>query len=270
MRPELTLLSLHATRVLRRERRGSSSPVVVETSDGPYIVKLRGAAQAPAALVAEVVVGGLADIIGLAVPARAIVLLEVDTPSDDPNDELADLLRRSAGENLGFRHLPRAHPFHPSDLATLSPDWASQVRWLDWLVLNPDRTAANPNILFESGRPWLIDHGAALLFHHDWGAVTEEAPLRPEPGGPHLLSTLATRLEAWDPLLTELLTRERLEAILETVPDSFLLPLLPKGAAGEALARRRAGYVAFLWKRLRGPHTFGSMAKPNDLEHFVP
>ena len=225
-------------------------------------MKLRGAAQAPAALVAEVIVGGLADTIGLAVPARALVVLEPATPSDDPNDELADLLRASAGENLGFRHLPKAHPFHPTDLANLSPDWASQVRWLDWLVLNPDRTAANPNILFEGRRPWLIDHGAALLFHHDWGAVTEESPLRPAPGGPHLLATMATRLEAWDPLLTELMTRERLEAILEAVPDSFLLPLLPPGAAREALIRRRAAYVAFLWKRLQGPHSFGAMAEP--------
>ena len=38
--------------------------------------------------------------------------------------------------------------------------------WFDALVTNVDRTAQNPNLLLWHGALWLIDHGAALYFHH--------------------------------------------------------------------------------------------------------
>lgn len=215
------------------------------------VVKLRGAGQGTAALVAEVIVGGLADLLGLAVPARAVVTLAADTPTDDRNDELADLLRASVGDNLGFQYLERARPFDRSDWSLVTADWASQVRWLDWLVLNGDRRPENPNVLVAGGRLWLIDHGAAVPFHHDWTAVTEETPARAEPALPHLLEDAATRLDEWDPVLTALVTRERLIDVVAAVPDSLLAPLVVPEATSERMMRRRAAYVAFLWKRLR-------------------
>jgi HipA-like protein len=260
VRPSMTgpkapgaLASHRARRVLRRDRRGSSSPVVVETDLGPFLLKLRGAAQGPAALVAEIIVGSLADVLGLAVPARCVITLDADTPTDDRNDELADLLAASVGENLGFQFLPGARPFGPHDGDLVGEDWAAQVRWLDWLVMNPDRTAGNPNILVEGKRLWLIDHGAALPFQHDWTAVTEETPVRPAPRVTHLFDAMAQRFGDWDPILTALVGRERLEEIVAGVPDSFLAPLVGPAATGVRLARRRAAYVAFLWKRLQGP-----------------
>lgn len=245
-----------ALRVLRRDRRGSSSPVVVTTEGGDYLLKLRGAAQGTAALVAEVIVGALADRLGLPVPERRPVTLAPSVPTDDRNDELADLLRASHGENLGFRYLDTARPFRPADLERVTTDFASQVRWLDWLTLNPDRTPANPNLLVDGRHFWLIDHGAALPFHHDWAAVTEQTPLRREIAHTHLFASAATRLVEWDPLLTSLLTRDRLTDAVAEVPASFLEPLLAGEAPADALTRRRAAYVAFLWKRLRGPRQF--------------
>jgi hypothetical protein len=226
---------------------------VVETAEGHYLLKLRGAAQGTSALVAEVIVGALADVLGLPVPERRIVALAPSVPADDANDELADLLAASHGENLGFRYLETARAFRPADLERVSTDFASQVRWLDWLTLNPDRTPANPNLLVDGRRFWLIDHGAALPFHHDWAAVTEQTPLRREAPHEHLFEAAATRLVEWDPLLASLLTRERLTDAVAEVPASFLEPLLAPGSPADALARRRAAYVAFLWKRLRGP-----------------
>jgi hypothetical protein len=231
--------------------------VVVDTEAGQYFVKLRGAAQGTAALVAEVLVAELADRLDLPVPARRVITFAHDLPSDDLNDELADLLRASVGENLGFRFLPTARPFEAADLGRVTRDFASQVRWLDWLVLNPDRSPANPNIMVDGSRLWLIDHGAALTFHHDWESVTEATPLRPALPLPHLLSAAATDVPAWDPLLTARLPCAALAEPVAAIPDSFLRPLLPVGSGAEVLERRRASYLAFLWKRLTGPHDFG-------------
>jgi hypothetical protein len=230
--------------------------VVVETTAGEQVVKLRGAAQGLASLVAEVLVAAIADRLHLPVPPRRLITLSPDTPTDDRNDELADLLRASIGENLGFRFLPAARPLHGGELSRVPRDFASQVRWLDWLVLNPDRRPENPNILVDGPRFWLIDHGAALPFHHDWSTVTEATPLRREFTFPHAFSAMANDLVAWDPLLTALLTRESLAGAVAEVPDSFLLPLLPPGSTTAVLQRRRAAYQAFLWKRLQGPRDF--------------
>src|SRR6185295_2153750 len=223
-------------RVLAGPRRGSSWPVRVETEDGVFVAKLRGGGHGTAALVAEVIVAELAAALGLRVPARALLDVAPGVPSDDPDQELRDLLRASAGLNLGFAPVPRARDFEPGDLARVSPDEASTVAWLDGLVLNPDRTARNPNLLVRGRELWLIDHGAALGFHHDWRRVTEDAPRRPGPPlARHALATRATRLLEWDPVLAAALPRERLRAAVAAVPDDFLLPLL-RGRA--SLARR--------------------------------
>jgi len=248
-----------ARRVLQRDLGGSSSPVRVDADGGPWQVKLRGAAQGTAALVAEVVVAGLAEALGLPVPERRVVVFPPGLPSDDRNDELADLLRASEGENLGFRLLPGARPLRPDDIAGVPLEFATRVRWLDWLVSNMDRGPANPNILVDGGHLWLIDHGASLPFQHDWRSVTEDSPRRSPPAPPHVFDGLALDLAARDAELTGALDRETLARAVACVPDSFLAPLVT-GSTPEAVERRRAAYAAFLWKRLRGPRPFAAGA----------
>jgi hypothetical protein len=242
-----------APRVLSAIRRGSSLPVVVETPAGRFLVKLRGAAHGTAALVAEIVVAELAETLGLNVPARALILFDEELVSDDRNDELAQLLHASHGINLGFQWLPAAHDLRPPDVADIDEDTASTVLWLDWLVMNPDRTVSNPNILLSHGAPWLIDHGSALGFHHRWTAVTEDAPAKPLALDTHVLRPRATRVAALDNRLTGRMTREALRRALDTVPDDFLRTMRPDDGMGSALARRREAYVSFLWKRLKSP-----------------
>src|SRR3954469_17354086 len=99
---------LDARRVLSADRRGSSWPVLVETDHGIIFTKLRGAAQCTGALVAEVIVAELAEALGLRVSARSLVELPPNLNSADENDELADLLRSSAGLNLGLSYLEGA------------------------------------------------------------------------------------------------------------------------------------------------------------------
>jgi hypothetical protein len=112
--------------------------------------------------------------------------------------------------------------------------------------MNPDRTARNPNILCWRDRYWLIDHGAALGFQHRWSAVTEDSPRRGRTPD-HLLAARATRLDHWDSILAGQLTRDVIASTVAAVPDDFLVPL------AKDIPRRRAAYVAFLWKRLKAP-----------------
>jgi hypothetical protein len=246
-----------ALRVRAAHRSGSSLPVTVDTPAGPRFTKLRGAAQGTAPLVAEVIVGALAEALGLRVPARSLVTLDAGVPSDDRNDELADLLQASVGVNLGFALLDGARDLRADDVPRVSEEEASAVVWLDALTQNPDRTARNPNLLLRHSTLWLIDHGAALGFQYDWPGVREEAPRRAWAARrPHVLAERATLVSELDELLAAQLPREVVHAAADAVPDAFLAPLLPAGATRDALARRRAAYAAYLWKRLRAPRPF--------------
>lgn len=244
--------SFPVRRVLSRIRSASTSPLVVDTPTGRCVAKLRGAAQGPAALVAEVVVAELAQHLGLPVPERVLLELPADVETDDANDELADLLAASAGQNLGFRWLEAASVLAPQAAASIDDEFAVRVLWLDALVMNPDRTAHNPNVLLAQGQPWLIDHGAALGFQYDWARVDEESPRAPTDHTSHLFGARRAELARWDAQLAPLCTRELLADVLECVPDSFLTARPREWAP----SRARAAYVAFLWKRLKAPRPF--------------
>lgn len=241
-------------RVLSRLQSGSSSPVVVETDAGRFVAKLRGAAQGPSALVAEVVVAGLAERLGLPVPERVLLALEANVATNDRNDELADLLAASVGDNLGFRWLEGASVLPAREAGTIDDEFAVRVLWLDGLVLNPDRTSSNPNVLMCHGQPWLIDHGAALTFQYDWARVSEDSPRASLDDTLHLFGARRALLGRYDEALARALTREVLAEVLAGVPDSFLADR----PAEWSPARARAAYVAFLWKRLREPRPFVS------------
>ena len=250
---------LEATRVLRADRRGDSSPVLVETPAGVRFTKLRGAAQGVGPLVAEVIVAGLAEALGLRVPARSLIRIPAGVESLDRNDELADLLAASAGANLGFVYLEDARMLVQADLERLDVEQAAAIRWLDGLVLNPDRTARNPNLLWSGQQLYLIDHGAALGFQYDWSDVEESTPRRPFMArDDHVLRPRAPDLSAFDDRFAARLTRDVVERTVEEVPDDFLAPLLEgqQRTTADALRRRRAAYAAFLWKRLKAPRPF--------------
>jgi HipA-like protein len=240
-----------ARRVLKADRGGSSWPVLIDTEAGVFCTKLRDAAQAPATLVAEIIVGCLADALSLSVPARALIDIPADLPSDDPHEELAQLLRFSIGLNLGFAYLPAARNFRQSDVTCVDPDLASRIVWLDGLVQNPDRTPKNPNLVWSHDRLWLIDHGASLGFHHRWSEVTEDSPrARRWLLNDHVLGSRATRLARIDKELARRLDRTVLESAVDAVPDEYL------SMNGTDTRRRRALDVAFLWKRLKEPRPF--------------
>jgi len=162
------LRTVTATRYVTPLREGGSLPAIMEADDdGLYVVKFRGAGQGPKALAAEIVVGELARAAGLPVPELVLVELDAELAQAEPDPEIQDLIRASAGLNLGVDFLPGALPYSPAKPP--DPELAAAVVWLDALVENVDRTPRNPNLLRWHGNLWLIDHGAALWVHHGAG-----------------------------------------------------------------------------------------------------
>ena len=237
-----------ATCVDRRERTGSSSPVIVDSSDGQWFVKLRGAAQGVSTLIAEIIVAELAERLELNVPARTLIDLPAGVASRDVNDELRDLLNASAGLNVGFEMLDSARNLTRAEYEAVPLDIAASVLWLDMLVQNQDRSPANPNIMVRRGAYWLIDHGASLLFHHDWASVNESSPRREYDVARHVFGWSAAVLSSAHDMLAPRMTRDALHDAVAMVPDEFLR------TATADVARRRAMYAAFLWKRLQWMH----------------
>jgi hypothetical protein len=159
------LRTVTATRYVTPLREGGSLPAIMEADDdGLYVVKFRGAGQGPKALAAEIVVGELARAAGLPVPELVLVEVDPELALAEPDPEIQDLIRASAGLNLGVDFLPGSLPYSPA--RPPGSELAAAVVWLDALVENVDRTPRNPNLLRWHGNLWLIDHGAALWVHH--------------------------------------------------------------------------------------------------------
>lgn len=238
-------------------REGGSLPGLVEADDlGTYVVKFHSAGQGPKVLVAEVVVGELARRLGLPVPALVRVEVDPVIVRGEPDQEVQELVQASAGLNLGMDFLPGSADFTP---ATWEPDGdlAARVLWLDALTSNVDRSWRNPNLLVWHGRLWLIDHGAALWFHHAWQAA-RSAAARPFDGTDHVLAGVGgPGLVKADAELAPRVTRELLEEVLALVPDEWLR----SGEAEVALgldtpnALRRA-YIEHLLARVAAPRAW--------------
>jgi hypothetical protein len=245
-----------ATRYVTPLREGGSLPGLVEADDdGLYVVKFRGAGQGPRALVAEWLAGELARAIGLSVPD--LVGIEIDPALGDaePDEEIHDLVGASGGLNLGMDFLPGALTFNPAAATAreaIDPDFAADVVWLDGLVTNPDRSAQNPNLLLWHGRPWLIDHGAALYIHHTWRDPDAHARRPFERIAQHVLLPYAGSIEAADARHASRLDGATVRDVVAAVPDVWLPddPLI-----GPAVAQRDA-YVRYLMLRLEDRRPF--------------
>ena len=258
------MLATHAAhRYVTPLREGGSLPALVDTEAGPYVVKFRGAGQGARALVAELLVGGIARRLGLPLPDLALVELDDAFGRAEPDPEIQDILKASRGLNVGLGFVEGAFPFDPLASADLiGSDLAASVVWLDALTTNIDRTARNPNLLVAPGdsgpEVWLIDHGAALYFHHDWASVTEERANTPFPAiRDHILLHLAGDIEAADARLVPLLDADALREIVAAVPDALLMDA-PEGRTPpfKTAEANRAAYLDYFLARLGGPRAF--------------
>jgi hypothetical protein len=241
------LRQVTATRYVTPLREGGSLPGVVEADDlGTYVVKFRGAGQGPKALVAEVIAGSLALRLGLPVPELVVVGLDPVVARAEPDEEVQELLKASAGANLGMDFLPGALGYDPV-AHPVEPTPASRVLCFDAFVENVDRSWRNPNLLVWHGGLWLIDHGATLYFHHNWPRAAAVVH-RPYAAGDHVLRPYATDLPAAADWLTATLTPELLADALAQVPDEWLAAF-DFHDADEA----RAAYLEHLTARAAAP-----------------
>jgi hypothetical protein len=243
------LRTVEATRYVTPLREGGSLPAVVEADDlGTYVLKFRGAGQGRKALIAEILAGEIARTLGLLVPEIVLANLDPKLARAEPDPEIQDLIRASAGLNLALDYLPGSLGFDPL-VEPPGSDLASCIVWFDALVTNVDRTPRNPNLLTWHGRLWLIDHGASLYFHHAWKGW-EAASKRPfAAASDHVLLPFAEAIAEADTVLASTLTEEVLHEIVGLVPEEWL-----KDEPGFAdTAALRDAYVEFLSRRLEEP-----------------
>ncbi|MFD8273670.1 HipA family kinase [Streptomyces flaveolus] len=242
-----------ATHYVEPLHHGGSVPGVVEADDlGTYVVKFTGSAQGRKALVAEVIVGRLARELGLRVPELVVVHFDPSIAAGEPHQEVRDLLNASAGLNLGMDYLPGAADFTPEVAKTfpVDPVEAGRIVWLDALTVNVDRTVHSSNLMvwptFGAVPPrlWLIDHGAALVFHHRWDT---SAPEKAYDFRHHALGHSAPDVRAADAELAPKVTDELLRAVVAEVPDAWLAG--EPGFAGPD--ELRAAYADYLSARVK-------------------
>ncbi|RBM12171.1 HipA family kinase [Streptomyces sp. PT12] len=233
-----------ATRYVTPLREGGSLPGIVEADDlGTYVMKFTGAGQGRKSLVAEVVCGGLARRLGLRVPELVLMGLDPVIGLGEPDQEVQELLKASGGLNLGMDFLPGSLGFDPLAYRVSAAE-AGRVVWFDALTNNVDRSWRNPNLLVWHGDLWLIDHGAALIWHHNWPTAAASVA-RPYDASDHALALFGPDLAGAAAELAPRVTGELLADTLADVPDEWLAdepgfdsPDAVRAAYAEALITR--------------------------------
>ena len=240
------LRTVGITRYVTPLREGSSLPALVEADDGAeYVVKFRGAGHGTKALVAELVAGEIGRRLGLPVPELVLATLPEAIARGESHDEIRDLLGWSVGLNIGLAFLPSALAPDLARPPLEGSDRAAEVVWFDSLVVNPDRTPRNANLVVHAGRTWLIDHGSALYVHHAWTDPDEHATRPFERIADHVLLPFAASVAEADRRLAPRLRADELDAILAAIPDDWLGDQRFAGLDAE-----RAAYRSYLSRRL--------------------
>jgi len=244
--------TVNATRYVTPLREGGSLPAIVEADDGfLYVLKFRGAGQGIKALIADLIGGELARTLGFRMPEIVFINIDEAFGRTEGDEEIQDLLKFSVGLNLGFHFLSGAITFDPV-VSKVDPLLASQIVWLDCLITNVDRTVRNANMLMWHHELWLIDHGAALYFHHTWDNWQEQSQRSFKQVKDHILLPWATELLVVDKAFREVLTPAVIAAIVGLVPEEWM----ETAAAETTAAENRQVYIQFLWNRIIASETF--------------
>ncbi|MGH7178496.1 MAG: HipA family kinase, partial [Tepidisphaeraceae bacterium] len=188
---------------------------------------------------------------GLPAPEIVFVELDPELARTEPDPEIQDLIRASAGLNLALDYLPGSATFDPV-VDELDAELASSIVWFDAYVTNVDRTPRNTNMLMWHRRLWLIDHGAALYFHHRWDNYLERSrdpfPLIKD----HVLLRFAAALQEADSKMTARVTPDIIDSVVKLIPDAWLAGDSSFGGSSQ----HRDAYTEYLVSRLTAPRVF--------------
>ena len=235
------------TRYITPLREGGSLPALAEADDGfKYVVKFRGSGHREKALIADFLGSEIARAVGLRVPEQVFLNLDEYFGQAEGDEEIQDLLKWSQGLNLGVHYLQGAMTLDPY-ANPVDESTASRIVWLDMFITNVDRTVKNTNMLIWHNELWLIDHGASFYFHHSWSDWEKSAMTLFPYIKDHALLHKATRMVEVDRDIRTRLTPERIDEIVDALPDEWLK--WEEGTDEEARERRET-YRKFLKKRL--------------------
>lgn len=255
--------TVKVTRYVTPLREGGSLPAIAEADDGfLYVLKFRGAGQGVKALIAELIGGEIARRVGLKVPEIVFAELDEAFGRTEPDEEIQDLLRASTGLNLSLHFLSGAITFDPA-AHPVDPLLASQIVWLDSLLMNVDRTVRNTNMLVWNRELWLIDHGASLYFHHSWEGWDELSRSPFAAIKDHVLLRQAEKLEQVNSTYRSLLPPEVIMEVVRLIPDVWLedpvFADILHDLGGQTAALRRV-YASFLNQRIASSSIFVDQA----------
>ena len=233
-------------------REGGSLPAIAEADDEFfYVVKFRGAGQGKKALIAELIGGEIARVLGLKVPEIVFAKLDEAFGRTEPDEEIQDLLKASVGLNLGLHYLSGSITYDPA-ITGIDPKLASKIVWLDSFLMNVDRTSRNTNMLLWYKELWLIDHGASLYFHHSWSNWKEQAVKPFSLIKDHVLLPYASELDTVNKEFLQIISREKIRNIVALIPDEWL----ENEPVFQSVNEHKEAYIEFLTSRLRHSELF--------------
>ena len=248
--------TIQVTRYITPLREGGSLPALAEGDDYfKYVLKFRGSGHGPKALIAELIGGEIARVLGLKIPELVFAELDEAFGRTEADEEIQDLLQGSQGLNLALHFLSSAITFDPT-VTNINSKLASQIVWFDALITNVDRTAKNTNMLMWNNELWLIDHGASLYFQHSWTDWETQAKSKFSFIKDHVLLPYASKLDVVNKEYSNLLTEATIKEIVQLIPDEWLV-WEDTEASPDAL---RAIYTQFLWSRLNHSEVFTNEA----------
>lgn len=249
---KLQLRTINVTRYITPLREGGSLPALAEADDDfKYVLKFRGAGHGVKALIAELIGGEIARMLGLPVPELVFANLDEAFGRTEADEEIQDLLKGSQGLNLALHFLSGAINFDPV-VTEVESKLASQIVWLDAFITNVDRTFKNTNMLIWHKELWLIDHGACLYFHHSFTNWESHAMSPFALIKDHVLLPKAGLIEEANAEFKSILTEEKLQAIVDLIPQDWL----QWEETEETPEELRGIYFKFLKTRLKNSEIF--------------
>ncbi len=192
---------------------------------------------------AELVAGEIGRALGLRVPELILIEIDAALGRNEPDYEIRQLLKASVGLNLALDYLPGSTMFDIAARDAVSPEEASLAVWFDAFTQNVDRTPRNANLLMWHRKLYLIDHGAALYFHHNWETMPQKADSPFIEIGNHVLLPWASQIEAAGATAQARLTPRNRS--LRFLPRFQMHGSIP-GAGGPQRRKSAAAYVELL------------------------